>query len=139
MAEAIIQGRDPLGDTGLAGMFASDEQLERMRRLQALMCVLEGHGNFVMDTIGERVIPDARRMSQILRERRASSGLQRILFRLLGIDTKLKQYELGERFVKAVVERAGLRTFCAIWNDPANLPTLEEIEDPPRWLARVTA
>ncbi len=139
MAEAILRGKDPLGEVGLAGVFATEEQRQRMLRLQALMCLLEGHGNFVMDSIGERIIPKANHMSEMLRARRASNGLQRLIFRLLGIDTKLKQYELGERFVKTVFERGGQEALDAAWRDPANLPTLEEIEAPEHWLARVGA
>jgi coenzyme F420 biosynthesis associated uncharacterized protein len=137
MAEAILQGKDPLREAGLAGVFATEEQREKIRRLQALMCLLEGHGNVVMDTIGEQIIPNATQMSDMLRARRASNGLQRFVFRLLGIDTKLKQYELGEKFVRAVVEDGGMRALDLAWQDPANLPTLEEIEKPDRWLARV--
>lgn len=139
MAEEILKGRDPLGEAGLAGMFATDEQRERMRRLQALMCVLEGHGNVVMDSLGSRIIPNASHMSDMLRARRASNGLQRIIFRMLGIDTKLKQYDLGEQFVKAVIERGGRDAFDLVWDDPANLPDLEEVEEPDRWLVRVGA
>ncbi len=137
MAEAIARGKDPLGEVGLAGVFASEEQRENMRRLQALMCLLEGHGNAVMDSIGEKIIPRAAHMSELLRARRASNGLQRVVFRLLGIDTKLRQYELGERFVKAVMAEGGKEVLDEVWKGPENLPSLEEIESPDRWLARV--
>ncbi len=137
MAEAIARGKDPLGEVGLAGAFASEEQRENMRRLQALMCLLEGHGNAVMDSIGEKIIPRAAQMSELLRARRASNGLQRVVFRLLGIDTKLRQYELGERFVRAVMEQGGKEVLDEVWKGPENLPSLEEIESPDRWLARI--
>lgn len=137
MAEAILRGRDPLGDAGLAGVFATDEQRDKIRRLQALMCLLEGHGNVVMDSIGEEIIPKATQMSDMLRARRAANGLQRVIFRMLGIDTKLKQYEIGEQFVRAVLDRGGREALDLAWQDPANLPTLEEVEAPDRWLSRV--
>jgi putative hydrolase len=139
VAEAIVKREDPLGDLGLAGVFATPEQHKRLQAVQALMCLLEGHGNIVMESIGERIIPSASRMSSVLKARRASNPLQRLVFRLVGIETKLRQYELGEAFVKFVLEEAGPRGLDPAWQSPENLPTLEEINDPKRWLARVSS
>ena len=50
---------------------------------------------------------------------------------------KLRQYELGERFVLAVEREAGWEAVDLVWQDEHSLPTLDEINDPAAWLARV--
>jgi uncharacterized protein (DUF2342 family) len=53
------------------------------------------------------------------------------------MEMKMRQYELGEAFVTRVTERAGWDALDAAWTGPDALPTLDEIEDADRWLARV--
>jgi putative hydrolase len=70
--------------------------------------------------------------------RRVSGGrIEQAIRRILGIDLKMKQYEQGSRFVKAVVEEAGMEVFNKAWTSPETLPTREEITSPQAWLARV--
>jgi uncharacterized protein (DUF2342 family) len=71
------------------------------------------------------------------RRRGSRSAPERILFRLLGLDMKMRQYELGRRFCAAVVEQAGMEALNQVWSAPEALPTLSELEAPAAWLARV--
>jgi uncharacterized protein (DUF2342 family) len=57
----------------------------------------------------------------------------------VGIDVKIRQYDLGERFVAEAVALAGNDGFARVWESPANLPTLEEIARPRRWVERVAS
>jgi uncharacterized protein (DUF2342 family) len=50
---------------------------------------------------------------------------------------KLKQYKMGERFVLAIERAAGWETINLAFRGASSLPTLDEIEDPDRWLKRV--
>ena len=59
--------------------------------------------------------------------------------RLLGIDLKLRQYELGKAFCDAVVEQAGHDALRLVWRSADDLPDLAELEAPRRWLDRVAA
>ena len=59
--------------------------------------------------------------------------------RLLGIEAKLLQYELGEQFIEAVEKEGGRALFDRAWEAPENLPTLAEIRDPETWISRVRA
>jgi uncharacterized protein (DUF2342 family) len=52
---------------------------------------------------------------------------------------KMRQYEVGERFVRGVDTAAGISALDAAWRDPASLPTVPELGDPEAWLARVSA
>jgi uncharacterized protein (DUF2342 family) len=120
-AEVIRQGRNPLDDGGIVGLFASAEQRAVLDEVQALMSLLEGHGNFVMSELG----------------RRHSGGVTSMVNKLLGFEMKMRQYDVGERFVRAVVDEAGLSALDPAWRAPELLPTLDEMQTPHQWLERV--
>jgi coenzyme F420 biosynthesis associated uncharacterized protein len=136
-AEAARRGRNPLDDGGLVGLFASPEQRVVIDQVQALMSLLEGHGNYVMDTLGRRHLVGVERMSATLQARRQSGGMARQLRKLMGIDMKMRQYEVGQRFILAIEELAGSGALDPAWQAPECLPTLAELEEPGRWLDRV--
>jgi coenzyme F420 biosynthesis associated uncharacterized protein len=136
MRQAAAAGEPMVGEAGLMGLLASDEQRENIDRVQALMSLLEGHGHVIMDRIGAREIPAARRMSNALRARRQDPRTK-AFFRLVGLEMKFKQYEMGERFVLGVEREAGWRTLDRAWERSELLPTLEEIKEPRQWLRRV--
>lgn len=138
-AEAVRAGRNPIDERGLAGLMANDEQREAMDRMQALMSLLEGHGNAVMNHLGAHMVDGQARMATVLSTRRNARGATALLQRLMGLEMKLRQYEVGERFVDAVTERAGFRALDAAWSGAEQLPTLAELAAPDDWLARVGA
>jgi coenzyme F420 biosynthesis associated uncharacterized protein len=137
-ATEVRAGRSPLNEVGVLGLIATPEQLEAIGRIQALMSLLEGHGDVTMDRAGEGHVPDAARFSRVLRERRQQvRGVAKLLQHLLGIEAKMRQYEQGERFVHAVEEAGGRELFDQVWHGPEWLPTLPEIRNPAEWVARV--
>jgi coenzyme F420 biosynthesis associated uncharacterized protein len=138
-ADALRAGRNPLDDGGLVGLFASPEQQVILDRVQGLMSLLEGHGNYVMNELGRRHVNGADRMARVLHTRRQQRGINRQIQKLLGIEMKMRQYEVGERFVRGIETAAGIGALDAAWRDPSCLPTVAELGDPEGWLARVTA
>lgn len=134
--QAAEEGRPLIDEKGLFGLLASPRQREVIDKVQALMSLLEGHGHVVMDRIGERELVSQARMSRILASRR-NDPRTAMFMRLIGLEMKMKQYEIGARFIGGVEERAGWSALTAAWERPSNLPTLEEIEDPVSWLYRV--
>ena len=129
-------GRPLIDDTGLLGLLATPEQRQTIDKVQALMSLLEGHGHVVMDRIGARVLTTQARMSSILKARRADPRTA-AFFRLTGMEMKMKQYEMGEKFIAGVEEEAGWPALDKAWLGPEWLPTLTEIEQPTQWLQRV--
>jgi coenzyme F420 biosynthesis associated uncharacterized protein len=137
-ATEIRAGRNPLADGGLVGMLARDEQLQVLHEVQALMSLLEGHGDVTMDRAGEGLVPGAARFARVLRERRAEArGAARFLQQLIGLEAKMRQYAEGELFVEQVEKAGGRGLLERVWQSAAMLPTLEEIRAPDRWITRV--
>lgn len=126
-------------DLGVLFALMTPEQRETFRRMQSLMSVLEGHGNFVMDRLAGGRVHGAARMRRILQERRHRKGFNRMVQRAVGLDVKARQYDIGERFVAAVVDRAGPEAFARIWERSEHLPSLEEVGRPEAWIERVAA
>ncbi len=137
--EEVRAGRNPLDEGGLVGLFASPEQRGVLAKVQALMSVLEGHGNVVMDDLGREHVAGQERMSRVLSQRRKIGGITGTVHKLLGIEQKMRQYEVGEGFVRGVYEIGGRPAFDAVWRAPENLPTVAELSEPRTWLNRVDA
>ena len=117
---------------------ATPAQREIMDRLTAVMTLVEGHGDYVMDAVGPQVVPSVAQIRERFNARRGSTGrIEQTLRRILGIDLKMKQYAEGSRFVRAVVDEAGMATFNLVWTSPDTLPTKDEFAHPQRWLDRV--
>ncbi|EFC81749.1 zinc-dependent metalloprotease [Parafrankia sp. EUN1f] len=107
-------------------------------RLQALMTLLEGHADQVMDAVGPLVVPTVADIRAKFDNRRSGgSPIDRFLRRLLGLDLKMQQYRQGGAFVRAVVADAGVEGFNHVWQSPQTLPTRSELADPGAWMLRV--
>ncbi len=124
--------------SSLIEVVVSPAQREIMDRLTAVMTLVEGHGDYVMDAVGPQVVPSVEQIRERFSARRSSPGrIEQTLRRLLGIDLKMKQYAEGSKFVRTVVEEAGMAAFNKIWTSPETLPTRDELAHPGDWLNRV--
>ena len=130
LVDAVAQG-------GLIELVTTPAQRETLDRVQATMAVLEGHAEHVMDAVGAELVPSLPRLRAAMDRRRASaSAPARLLQRLLGLEMKMRQYQLGKAFCDGVVEREGVEALNRVWEAPGMVPTLVELEDPDSWLAR---
>ncbi|MDQ3940115.1 MAG: zinc-dependent metalloprotease [Actinomycetota bacterium] len=130
----------PIGERNPIYLLASDEQRAMLDEIQALMAVVEGHGNYVMDSVGEQVIPSFRQMRHVFQRRREqTSRMQRALNHAIGLEMKMRQYEVGQRFCEVVVSREGPQALAQLWTDPDQFPSMAELREPERWLRRVAA
>ncbi|MGW3633133.1 zinc-dependent metalloprotease [Streptomyces sp. NPDC005122] len=141
-AQSLAGGR-PEGEEdegrSLVEIVQTPAQREILARLTAVMSLLEGHADFVMDGVGPDVVASVAEIREKFQQRRAkgASRLDLALRKLLGLDAKLKQYRDGERFVRAVVGQVGMDGFNRVWTSPNTLPTKAEIAKPADWVARV--
>lgn len=124
--------------TDLLAAVQSEADRDRLARLTAVMSLLEGHADVVMDDVGPEVIPGVAEIRRRFGRRRKGSGpLDKLVRRLLGLDAKARQYSEGARFVRAVQASAGAEGFAQVWSSPQTLPTPAEISDPAQWVTRV--
>ena len=130
--------RDPESRVSLLDVVQTPAQRAVLDRITALMTLLEGHAEFVMDGVGPEVVPSVADIrAQFNRRREAGNPVERLIRRLLGVDAKLRQYAEGRRFVHEVVARVGMAGFNRVWESPLTLPLLSELTDAPAWIARV--
>ncbi|BCJ43300.1 hypothetical protein GCM10010168_43910 [Actinoplanes ianthinogenes] len=135
LSEAL---RDPESRVSVLDIVQTPGQKAVLDRLTALMTLLEGHAEFVMDGVGPEVIPSVESIrAKFNRRRESGNPLEKTIRRLLGIEVKMRQYAEGRKFVHGVVERVGMDGFNKIFESPLTLPALDELGDPDAWVARV--
>ncbi|HET7356014.1 MAG TPA: zinc-dependent metalloprotease [Nocardioidaceae bacterium] len=131
----LVRGDD---DTSLLDLVTSPEQREVVDRITAVMSLLEGHADVVMDGVGPEVIPSVGEIRRKFNHRRkGTSPLDRVLRKLLGLDAKMAQYRNGAVFVRGVIDQVGMDGLNKVWVEPSALPSKDEIADPESWVRRV--
>jgi coenzyme F420 biosynthesis associated uncharacterized protein len=136
LAERVRRGE-------LLRLTLGEERWGLVERMQATMSLIEGHAEHVMDAVGAQALPSLPRMRAAMTRRREHRGLPwKVLERLLGLELKMRQYEVGRRFCDAVVAaggddgEGGRRLLARAWRSPEDLPTTAELQSPELWLAR---
>lgn len=123
---------------GVAGLVTGPHQHEVLAQIQAFMAIVEGYADYLMDTAAPRLIPDTPRIREAINRRRAEPTQgEELLQQMLGLELKRHQYRLGSTFCSEVARRLGEHELVRLWDSADNLPTLEELEDPVGWAARV--
>lgn len=116
----------------------SPEQRAAFDRMQAAMSVIEGYSDFVMHNVGKGLVPHYEHLKdRMSRSRAHRPPFETAVFRITGLDVKLEQYRLGERFADAVARRQGMEGLNRVWEKSENLPNLEEVRDPGLWMSRM--
>ncbi|HEX8122314.1 MAG TPA: zinc-dependent metalloprotease [Solirubrobacteraceae bacterium] len=127
-------------DGGLVTMVAGPERIAILDRVQATMAVVEGHAEHVMDAVGQELLPSLPELREALDRRRSEKPpAVKLLERLIGLELKMRQYELGRAFCDGVVERGGIEALNRVWSSSDALPTLAELEAPAQWIERTRA
>jgi len=137
--QAAAGGQPAEGSTGsLLELFRGPEEKAVFSHLTAVMSLLEGHANVVMDAVDASVVPTVKTIRQRFNARSKSRGvLENWVRKLMGLDAKARQYTDGAKFVRAVVDQVGMEGFNQVWEQAANLPTEEEIHQPDLWISRM--
>jgi coenzyme F420 biosynthesis associated uncharacterized protein len=128
---------DALRRGDLISVVTSHAERETLDRVQAVMAVIEGHAEHVMDAVAPDLLPNLPKLrAAIDRRRRSQSGLSRLVGKLLGLDMKMRQYEQGKQFCDAVVSEGGVEALHRVFSSPEALPSQAELRNPAVWLAR---
>ena len=136
--EALVRLQESLDPEMVLGAVRSPEQEALLPRLEALVAVVIGYVDHVMDDIGSTLIGSYRQVTEAVRRRRVGTGeADRFVERILGLDLTQEQVDRGAAFVDGVVERSGGEGLDRLWADERNLPTPAEVDAPGLWLARI--
>ncbi len=117
-----------------------ENRWQLVERMQAAMSLIEGHAEHTMDAIGAEALPSLPKLRAAMTRRREQRGLPwRVLERLLGLELKMRQYEVGRRFCDEVVSTGGPPSLARAWSGPHAMPNTAELERPEQWVARMDA
>ncbi len=121
----------------LISLVTNDAERATLDRVQAVMAVIEGHAEHVMDAVAPDLLPSLPKLREALdRRRKSQSTMSRLVAKLLGLDMKMRQYERGKYFCDEIVKAGGTDALRHVFSSPEALPTLEELEQPSAWIAR---
>jgi coenzyme F420 biosynthesis associated uncharacterized protein len=116
----------------------SPEQRALFSKLQAMMSIIEGYSNYIMNAVGERLLPSYHLIKERIEQRASNrSQIEKLFIKITGLALKMEQYRLGETFINEIVARHGIETANRVWEGPEFLPTLEELHNPEDWVVRV--
>ncbi len=119
-------------------LMLTPEQRRIFEQLQALMSIVEGYGNHVMNAVGRQLLPSFEQIEQRVAQRQANkTPFELLLNRITGMDLKLAQYQQGEAFVNAVTQARGVAFAARVWERAEHLPTMDEIRNPGAWISRM--
>lgn len=140
ITETLRSGRPrEKGVLGLMQLIQTPEQHDAFERVMVLGTLLEGHADHVMDAVGPAHVPTVESIREAFdaRRTRPQNPIQRLIRALIGMDAKMAQYIRGKAFVDAVVGEVGMAAFNTVWTSPDTMPTMAEIGEPEKWIARV--
>ncbi len=114
------------------------QQWKAISQIQAVMSLLEGFSNLIMNDVGSRQLPHFAQLEAAYQRRQLErSPLERLFLRLTGLEMKLRQYVQGGRFCRQVRELGGAELLERVWQGPEWLPSMAEIQRPELWVSRV--
>jgi coenzyme F420 biosynthesis associated uncharacterized protein len=140
LANAVRRIIEALGrneEISIVDLVQTPGQREIVDRITAVMSLLEGHADVVMDGVGPEVIGSVEQIRAKFTVRRQGQGFDKVIRKLLGLDAKMRQYRDGAAFCRVVISKVGMDGLNKVWTSPNTLPTRAEINDPEIWLARM--
>ncbi len=124
--------------SGSMSRLMSAQENPVLAKTQALMSILEGYSEFIMDRAAAQVIGPRHNVAELFESGRAQRGvLQKVFERIIGLHMKVEQYKLGFDFISVVDEAHGLELVNRVWTGPESIPTLTELEQPELWIDRM--
>jgi coenzyme F420 biosynthesis associated uncharacterized protein len=129
----------PPQEMGVLSILQDPDDKARLSHLTAVMSLLEGHANVVMDGVDGSIVPSVKTIRRRFNARGKSRGpLEKVIRQLMGLDAKMRQYSDGSKFVRRVVSQTGMEGFNAVWESASHLPTEREIHAPDEWIDRMS-
>lgn len=133
------QLQDMLGDpSAMIGSMRSPEQDALLPEIGALVAVVVGYIDHIMDAVGTNLIGSYGQLTEALRRRRVTTAeSDRFVERLLGLELDQALYDRGRAFIDGVAERADTAGLAKLWESDETVPTPNELTAPGLWLSRM--
>jgi putative hydrolase len=139
----LVGGFDPRDPASLQraldnGMFQppeTPEQQAALKRLHTLIALVDGWLDDVVAQAGS-VMPDAARLEEATRRRRAAGGpAEQAFASLVGLELRPRRQRDAAALWAMLREERGAAGRDALWNHPDLLPTDDDLDDPAAFLA----
>ena len=118
----------------LDGIFApesSPQQTAALTRLETALALVEGWVCHVVDTAANGRLPDAVRLAEMFRRRRAAGGpAEQTFAALVGLELRPRKLREAAAVWAALTTHRGIEGRDALWGHPDLLPTQEAFADP---------
>ncbi|HEY0237265.1 MAG TPA: zinc-dependent metalloprotease [Friedmanniella sp.] len=133
----IVEGIREGEELSVVDLVQTPAQRTIVDEITAVMSLLEGHADVVMDSVGPEVVPSVAQIRAKFDVRRQGQpGPDRVVRRLLGLDAKMRQYRDGAAFCRHVLDEVGMTGLNRVWTSPDTLPSRAEIANPQLWVIR---
>ena len=145
--EEAAQSLDPTDPEALQGLLSSgvfvpdDTEAQRaaLARLETLLALVEGWVDDVVTEASATRLPGAVALRETVRRRRASGGPAEKLFAtLVGLELRPRRLREAAQLWSAIRAERGPEGRDAMWGHPDLLPTADDLDDVPGFIARST-
>jgi putative hydrolase len=143
--EEQMRGLDPTNPESMqqlleGGMFdppRSPAQEAALRRLETTLALVEGWVDEVVGQATESRMPDAAKMQEAVRRRRAAGGPAESAFAaLVGLELRPRRLRDAATVWGAMGQRYGSADRDRLWSHPDLLPTSDDLDEPLDFVAR---
>ncbi len=137
-----ISPEDPqsMRDVTIEGIFNaadSPQQKAALARLETILALVEGWVCHVVDRASANRLPDAARLAETFRRRRAAGGpAEQTFAALVGLELRPRRLREAAALWTALAEHRGVDGRDALWDHPDLLPTDEDFADPTEFAQR---
>ncbi|MGI9667258.1 MAG: zinc-dependent metalloprotease [Acidimicrobiia bacterium] len=121
-----------------AGLVKGTSDPSKLAAIQAFTAFIEGYGDRLVRIAGAELLPTIERIEDAYNTRRTEPNqAEQFLQQFAGLTLERWRAKDAAQFCDDVVERWGEPALAKVWDDPENMPRLEELTDPIGWAARV--
>jgi len=137
-----IDPSDPatMSEVQMEGIFTSDDspaQKAALARLETALALVEGWVAHVVDKASADRLPDAGRLAETFRRRRAAGGpAEQTFSALVGLELRPRRLREAATLWAALAEHRGVEGRDALWSHPDLLPSDEDFADPEAFATR---
>jgi putative hydrolase len=136
--EQLQGSTDPEALAAAAQVFEvaeSPQQVAALRRLEALLALVEGWVDHVVTVAAAERLPEFQRLAEMSRRRRAAGGPAEAIFAtLVGLELRPRRLREAANLWAAIDHEFDSDVRDQVWSHPDSLPTIDDLDDPLRYI-----